>query len=207
MSIAVIVAFAAAAGFFLLLSAAVLVWRLRSDREEETAAPARPSRLGASARPRLASPYPDLDTVRPSPHSVPEEEPIRSSSVVSRLIGSLAPDLAALSDIVQAAGRIQAEDGGTLTEEERRRAMLQAIEDLAEREPGNRMLQSMRASLTGLTGEPGEMDAQGGRVQVFRAGGEVHIVADGVEYPDADSLPDARMRTEARKLLDLLDIG
>lgn len=178
-------------GIILLFAAAALAWRIREKSQEDgNEMPVPAGRRDTGFGPSDSS----------SPNSAsPDKNPY---SIVQHILESLSPDVAGLPDLSKLSIPTETADGRPLSNSERREAVLRALDELAAREPQNPLFQAMRESLQKRTGDS-IVQEESKRIRVFRLMDQITIIVDGVEYPDAESIPDDSDREQVRRILAL----
>jgi hypothetical protein len=168
------------------LGAAVLIWRWRTERENDFAQATLPTSTW--------NPAPEIKiTTTTDPQSI-----------LSRWVGSAMPDLAGLQALskIATSARWKSADGKPLSQEEQLAALRTALEQAQKELPDNPLLQKLRASIeqAATTAEGNETSP----VRVFRVGNQTKIQYHGVEFSEVESIPEESAREQAKTLLALM---
>jgi hypothetical protein len=202
------------AGIVLVVSLllAAIAWGIRIRRDEDNFIPP-PGPLKKSDR-EFPDPFAEKeaaqDGLRELKRGVADTIPAAEKgqvgtgpeSPMKNILRSAVPELSTLMDL----GKIvsQAGDSGG-SSEERRRALLNAVEQMLEKQPDKALLRELRDTLRAGEESPVE-DSDESTVQVIRVGGRNVIRIDGTDYYSLADIPNPDLRDEAmRMLLDLDD--
>ena len=200
--------------FAVFLILAALVWSIRTRRSEENFIPA-PAAMKKEKR-EVPDPFggkepaPDwmLELKRDALDSVstPERVPIGAEpeSPVKDFLHSAFPEISTLIDLGKMVQQVQSAGGAPESSEERKEALLTAVEQMLEEQPDNPLLLQVRDTLQSGGGQT--VDSTGGnRVQVVQVAGRNILRVDGIEYYSVADIPDPELRRQARLLLTSLN--
>lgn len=168
--------------FFGFLMLAALVWLIRARRFEKGNSPA--SVIWRSA----STPATEAEAPAATMESKPFEQWIRRIS----------PGISTLMDLDTLVKQTEDSAKSPISKEEKRQEIINAIEELAEKQPDNVFLRQMRDSMHKAIPN---MDNS---VKVIRVGTTTTIAVDGKEYSDAESIPDPDQREKVRRILKTL---
>jgi hypothetical protein len=144
-----------------------------------------------------------MEPVAPGSSGESERVPIGAGPVspLGDFLHNLFPQLAAVKELAHLIRDAESGDADAGSVEERREAVLKAVEAMIEKRPDAAFLRQMRDQLRARLDRE-EESADGGRIQAFQVAGRTVIRTGGVEYASPEEIPDPDLAREARRMLE-----